>query len=407
MVKNLIVGIDPGTTVGIAIMDLEGEIMNVSSFKNFSVDNIVEFLSKFGIPVIIATDVHNIHQTVDKVSSSFQCKVFSPSVSLSIKEKNELTKEYPVKNAHERDALASAIKAFDHYRAKFENIDARLEELGVKNLSTAVKTLVLRNHTVKNAVDVLTKKEKPEEKVTEKKEVELTKKVENPEKIALERMKEYNKELLERIRIMEEKIAFLKRKNMEILNEMDMEIKKSEVIQQKERMIKTLMREISLKEEKILELQKIIRDLKGIRAMELSEEAYTVKILDYFTKEEINNLDKKFKIKKGDIIYIKDPSGGGGSTAELLVEKKIKALIVENIERMSYNARKVFENEEIPMLTVDTKIVENFGAVNKKEFDEAYSKWLSDARIKAAEKKEQWLNDLLREYKEERMKKLK
>jgi len=405
MVKNLIVGIDPGTTVGIAILDLKRDIVDISSSKNFSVDNIVEHLLKFGTPVIIATDVSNVHQTVEKVSSSFQCKTFAPATPLSIREKNEITKEYSVSNAHERDALASALKAYDHYRTKFENIDARLEDLGAKNLSSAVKTLVLRDFTVKNALNTLTKKEEPEEKKIVKKEIQ--KKVETPEKISLERIKKYNKELLEKIKLMEKENEMLKRKNKKILNEIDIETRRSEIIQQKKRVINSLKEEIKSKEEKILELQQIIRDLKGIRTLELSEEAHTVKVLDYFTKEEIRSLDTKFKIKKGDIIYIKDPSGGGGSTAELLVEKQIKALIVEDPRRMSHNAKQVFENEDIPVLNLNTKIVENFGIVDKEEFRDAYSEWKTKAKIKAAEKKEKWLNKLLKEYKKERIKKLK
>jgi len=405
MVKNLIVGIDPGTTVGIAILDLKRDILNISSSKNFSVDNIVEHLSKFGTPIIIATDVSNVHQTVEKISSSFQCKTFAPAASLSIKEKNEITKEYSFNNAHERDALASALKAYDHYKTKFENIDARLEDLGAKNLSSAVKTLVLRDFTVKNALNILTKKEEPEEKKIVKKEIQ--KKVETPEKISLERTKEYNKELLEKIKLIEKENEMLKRKNKKILNEIDIETRRSEIIQQKKRAINSLKEEIKSKEEKILEFQQVIRDLKGIRTLELSEEAHTVKVLDYFTREEIRNLDTKFKIKRGDIVYIKDPSGGGGSTAELLVEKQIKALIVEDAGRMSHNAKDVFENESIPLLNLNTKIVENFGIVDKKEFQDACFEWKTKTKIKTAEKKERWLNKLLKDYKKERIKKLK
>lgn len=405
MVKNLIVGIDPGTTVGIAILDLKKDILNISSSKNFSVDNIVEYISQTGTPIIIATDVHNIHQTVEKVSSSFQCKTFAPPTSLSIKEKNEITREYSVNNAHERDALASALKAYDHYKTKFENIDSRLKDLGAKNLSSAVKTLVLRGYTVKNALDILTKKKEPEEKKLVKKDI--PKKVETKEKKVLERIKKYNKELLERIKLLKEENETLKRKNEKIFNGIYRETRRSEIVQQKERTIHALKEEIKSKEEKILELQQIVKDLKGIRTLELSEEAHTVKILDYFTKEEIRNLDAKVKIKRGDVIYIRDPSGGGGSTAELLIKKQIKALIIDDLERMSHNAKEVFENETIPILNMNIKIVENFGVVNRKEFQDAYSEWKIKAKIKATEKKEQWLSDLLKDYKKERIKKLK
>jgi hypothetical protein len=405
MVKVFIAGIDPGTTVGIAILDLHGEIRDISSFRNFSADDIVDHLLNFGIPIIIATDVHDVHHTVEKISAAFGCKTFAPSTSLSVKEKNEITKEYTFANAHERDALASVLKAYDHYKTKFENIDARLEDRGAKNLSSAVKTLVLKDYTVKSAIDALTHEEEPEEKIIPKKTPHKRNNL--LEKKIIERLRGYNRELSEKIKTLERKNKQLRRKNRKIFNEIDKEVRRSKIIKEKERTIQALSREIERKKKEILELRMIIKGLKGIRSLELLEEAYTVKILDYFTKMSINDLDRKFKIKKGDILLIRDPSGGGGSTAELLVKKQIRALILENQERMSHNARQVFENEGVPLLAVTVQVVDPFGAVEKDEFETAYKEWEMKRELQSAEEKEQWLNELLEQYKKERIKKLK
>ena len=104
--------------------------------------------------------------------------------------------------------------------------------------------------------------------------------------------------LLEKIKLLEGENETLKRKNEKIFNEIYRETRRSEIVQQKERTAHALKEEIKSKEEKILELQQIIKDLKGIRTLELSEEAHTVKILEYFTKEEIRNLDAKVIIKR-------------------------------------------------------------------------------------------------------------
>ncbi|MEA1994178.1 MAG: DUF460 domain-containing protein [Euryarchaeota archaeon] len=404
MVKNLIVGVDPGTTVGIAILNLEGSIVDISSYKNFSVNDIVEYLLRFGMPVILATDVSDMHQTVEKVASSFECRTFTPQSSLSIKEKNELTREYSLHNDHERDALASALKAYAHYKTKFENIDARLEKYGAENLSKAVKTLVLRDYTVKDALNTLKKEEKTEEKETPKKK--MPKKTKLPKETVIQRLKEYNRELTEKMEYLKEKSIKLERKNKRIRNETDRKARESKIVREKEQVIEGFKKEIAKKKEEISGLQEIIRNLKGIRRMELSEEGYTIKILEGFTRNEIKALNKRFKIKKGDIIYIKDSSGGGGSTAELIVKKRIRALIVENIERMSHSATRVFENEGIPILNIKIKIVENFGVVDKKEFENAYAEWKLKAELRAADEKKQWLDELLEEYKKERIKKM-
>ncbi len=406
MVKNLIAGIDPGTTVGIAILDLERCILDISSHKNFSVNNIVEHLLKFGMPVIIATDVSDVHHTVEKVSNSFQCRTFTPSDSLSIKEKNVLTKSYTVHNDHERDALAAALKAYDYHKTKFENIDARLESLEAKNLSKDVKTLVLKDYTVKEALKTLTKKEEEREE-KEPEEEEKKERPDHPEKIVLERLKEYNRELSEKIAELQEKNKKLKIKNKKIINDIDKEARQSKIVREKKRAIKGLRKELNSKKEKISELEQVIKGLKGMRTLELSDEAYTVKVLDYFTKDRIKDLDNTFKVKKGDIIYIKDPSGGGGSTAELLVDKQVKALIVENLGRMSHTAKKVFKNEEIPLLEMNIEMVENFGVVDKKQFEKKYNEYITEKTAKTTEEEKKWLDSLLKDYKKERKEKLK
>ncbi len=62
--RHIIVGIDPGTTVGLPMLDLHGEICALYSSKDMSIDDIVERIIGEGLPVIIATDVETLPQTV-------------------------------------------------------------------------------------------------------------------------------------------------------------------------------------------------------------------------------------------------------------------------------------------------------------------------------------------------------
>jgi len=109
------VGIDPGTTVGIAILDLEGNVLDIFSARNFSLYDISEYISKFGYPAIIATDVSPPPATVEKLSHNYDARFFSPPQSLTVDEKNAATFGYKTENFHQRDALAAALKAFNHY----------------------------------------------------------------------------------------------------------------------------------------------------------------------------------------------------------------------------------------------------------------------------------------------------
>ncbi len=55
--KYAFVGIDPGTTIGEAMIDLEGKPIEVFSSKNYSLSDAIEKIIACGKPLIVASDV--------------------------------------------------------------------------------------------------------------------------------------------------------------------------------------------------------------------------------------------------------------------------------------------------------------------------------------------------------------
>jgi len=55
--KYTIVGIDPGTTVGVAMLDLDGNTVDVFSAKNYSVSDTIRRIISRGKPLVVASDV--------------------------------------------------------------------------------------------------------------------------------------------------------------------------------------------------------------------------------------------------------------------------------------------------------------------------------------------------------------
>jgi predicted RNase H-like nuclease (RuvC/YqgF family) len=139
----IIVGIDSGVTVGIAIIDTNLKLLAVFSKKNMSKDEILKFILKFGKPIIIATDVHNPPKIVKKLSSSLGSKLFYPHVSLTNYEKSKLVEEYEeyIKDVHQKDALAAAIRACKNYNSLFKNVKDNLRS---RNLMDIYNDVVLR-----------------------------------------------------------------------------------------------------------------------------------------------------------------------------------------------------------------------------------------------------------------------
>ncbi|MHA1129411.1 MAG: DUF460 domain-containing protein, partial [Candidatus Helarchaeota archaeon] len=114
-VKNLIVGIDPGTTTGIAILDLTGNILALRSGKEISRRDLIKYIANYGSAVLIATDVVELPRYVEKIANTFNAIIYRPRKLMKVSEKQELVSEYlrPSKkraaDAHIRDALACAI----------------------------------------------------------------------------------------------------------------------------------------------------------------------------------------------------------------------------------------------------------------------------------------------------------
>src|SRR3989344_1883100 len=128
MEKLLIVGIDPGTTKSYAVLDINGDILEVKSSKKFNENIITKEVFKFGKPVLIGTDVKKVPGFVEKIASSLGARVFKPEINLQGRHKIKLVKkflkkkDFEIKNKHENDALISAVLAYKSVKPLLKKI---------------------------------------------------------------------------------------------------------------------------------------------------------------------------------------------------------------------------------------------------------------------------------------------
>jgi predicted RNase H-like nuclease (RuvC/YqgF family) len=145
--RPLIVGIDPGTTTGVAVFDLDGRLLLVKSGKNLSKSDISRIISEVGNPIIVSSDINPIPRSVERIAASFSARLIEPGETFSRKEKHETAKEYMKsngkawKNRHERDALVSGIYAYKQVRQIVERINSRLRKGGISSPSVRNKVL--------------------------------------------------------------------------------------------------------------------------------------------------------------------------------------------------------------------------------------------------------------------------
>ncbi|MDO8628691.1 MAG: DUF460 domain-containing protein [Nanoarchaeota archaeon] len=147
-----ILGVDPGTTVGYALLDVMGKLVMLKSARDLPVEKLIQEVSPMGKIVVVGTDVCYSPRYVERVCSILGAKLFSPGMDVKEGVKDRLTDRFRVKDDHQRDALASALLAFDHVRATFEKVDARLKERGKEHLSDEVKLLAVKGLSVDDAL---------------------------------------------------------------------------------------------------------------------------------------------------------------------------------------------------------------------------------------------------------------
>src|SRR3989338_8964140 len=105
MGELLIIGIDPGTTLGYAILNADKKILEINSSKELSISSLIKKCNELGKPLVVGTDKKKNPHFVSKFAAQFNAKIVSPKEDLSVNEKNKLTQDYKLNN-HERDALA-------------------------------------------------------------------------------------------------------------------------------------------------------------------------------------------------------------------------------------------------------------------------------------------------------------
>ncbi|MDI6888918.1 MAG: DUF460 domain-containing protein [Methanocellales archaeon] len=404
--RYLIVGVDPGTTTAIAILDLKGKLLSLSSSRSIPTSSIVEHIAAYGHPLIIATDVTPPPTMVEKIKRAFHAVLFSPKESLPTDEKIALTKSFECSNDHERDALAAARMAFKDCKNKFAQIEKKTPA-GIE--PDEVKALVVQGVSVDSAITKLSAvPKKMAEEVKETKEVDervqTLQEAIHRQKSQINRLRAYVDELQCKLSARDEKIKRLTSKTDRMaLKELRKLMKTKEISARNER-IAQLRKKVKELQNKISRLSHQIDQLKGIRALETLH-AKPVKAIRSFTKDSILEIDVKYGLKKGDVIFLEDASGGGSVTAKMLVDRDIKAVIIQN--EMSHSAMERFLASNIPVFTteeISIRRVDDLVVIDPSTLDKAIARWKARSEKTKFRKKIEILESILEEYRNRRLK---
>lgn len=338
-------------------MDLKGRVLRTGSSRSWGFSELVGLLIESGHPLIIATDKNPVPGTVERIKRAFNAILHTPASSLSVEQKQRDTKLFDYSNEHERDALAAAIDAARSLRNKLESVqkrapaDVELDEL---------QMLVLRGHTVDSAINLLKKPLAPTENHVQRLVPAPEKDLLGPDILYLKaiikrqdeqisRLLSYVADLKESLQLGQEKVIKLQDKISVIRSQDAKNVKRDREVTFRQKEIDRLSTELVRSKRANEGLQKRMRKLKQIGLTERNKAVKAVKIVKSFNREAIQAADDQFGLSNS-IVLFEDASGGGIAAAELLVHKRIRAVVVKN--EMSHVARKTLFEADIPIFSM-------------------------------------------------------
>lgn len=436
--RGIIVGFDPGLTVGIAILDLNGNLISVASFKEIRRSEIISHIMGHGNTVLIATDVYPPPKTVRKLASNLNSKIWSPYRNMSVESKidivdsymqglKDITIENP-QNAHERDALAAAVKTYKDHINKFRQIEKRAEklDLSIESIDTVKKSVIngtsisnaleqefenIKNEITKKKVDepdleVYTVEESSDNKTqnldSENGNLRLKNKI-NSQKRYIKHLQEKNKSLNDEILGYHSEISKLQSKLDKLHYQYTEKILEKRELASKMMTIKRLQEKYTNEKARRIELEEKIRSNKDIRSLELNHSAESVKIIDTFTREGIKEACKRWKIKKHDVVLLKSSEGGGSNTALMIAKLGVKAVIT--MDKISDPAEEIFRTKMIPIIPADNveiKYMNEFAIINSEALKLEIDKWIKKIEHQKNNEDKKKLIELVDEYRAQR-----
>lgn len=404
--RYLIVGLDPGTTTGIAALDLDGNLVLLSSSRQMTMSDIVEELYRAGKPLIIASDVQQMPYSVEKIRRAFNAIPYTPKQSLSVETKYDLTAPFSYTNDHERDALSAALDAYRSLQNKFRNIAKRvqpgfdLDEVRARVLRGQSLDVVLAEM---QGAPAAPKPAAPAEAVPERP-------VEDERVMALDgmvkRLRGYVQELQDDLRERDREVEQLQQTLRRERSAAGRKIRRDAELATKDAMIENLRRQLQGERRRSRRLKKRLERMRTVAKIEVSEDYTPLKVLDSLTREGVRSLQEDVGIVKGDVLYVQRTHGWGRGVVKDLAGTGVRALVVGG-EPPDPHLVRVAREAGLPLLPADAvrpDIRGRTGAAKTDALEDAVLEWEEEQKEYRREKETERLEYLFKEYRSEREK---
>lgn len=359
----LIVGVDPGMVTGIAVLNVNGEVLLLTSKRGIDRSEIIKTILGYGTPVAVSSDVNPPSRLVEKLASSLNLTLYTPSRSLQVSEKISLVQSFmdehkinPPQDPHQRDALAAAIKAFQSFKNKMEQAEAHAQSLGLKVSRSDLRALIIKGYSISEALNMLSKPISiPETPPATKPSIQqpnvesLIKKL-NTQRTVINTLISKLKSLSDESSSLKLKIKDLESEIERIKSEEYVKIRRDREVEALRSRIEELSKCLAAQSSYIDKLRNDIEDAKrGLSAL-VKGEIVPVKVLHTLQQSSIRETHNTVGIKKFDILYVQDPSSYSIEAIKELAKLNILGVISKNPPNHLIEA---FEDNGIPLISYD------------------------------------------------------
>nr|WP_303650292.1 DUF460 domain-containing protein [Halalkalicoccus sp. NIPERK01] len=406
----VLVGIDPGTTTAVAIVGIDGGVLDVLSTRTADTAAVIEWIVERGRPFLVAADVRPMPNTVEKIRRSFDAASWIPGTDLPVDEKQHRTRNEGYDNDHERDAIAAALFAHDDHAEQFERVarktPARIDtgEVIARVVGGESVEAVLDSHREDESDDEeATAHAQPERSPEQKRIADLERQV--------DRLKAHVSDLKDTVEERDERIDDLEADLTERRSEERKEVRRKREITRLERETDRLERErdeareerdaLSEKLDRLKELWKL--DHSNFADVEGEErDLVPVKPIEKFTLDAIEAAEEAYGLSKGDVILLRDASGAGPRTAERLAA--VSPRVVLKNGGLSESADEVLFEEGIPVgaaSEVAIREVDELAVARESEVEAVVEGWHERAEQRRRERNASMVDQLISEHRAE------
>ena len=407
----VVVGIDPGTTTAVAIVDIGGEVLDVLSTRTADTAAVIEWIIAHGRPFLVAADVTPMPETVEKIRRSFDAAAWIPERDLLVDQKQHRTREQGYDNDHERDAMAAALFAVDAHEDQFARI-ARKVPAHVDSAAVTSR-VVAGDESVESVLADFLEEERESEPEPEQVQREWTPEERRIAELSkrVERLEGHASDLQETIAERDERIEELEGELRSARDRERSEVRERRTVNRLERENDRLQRENQSLREDYESLEGKLDRLKELWRLDHSNFVdveperrglVAVKPVEKFTVGAIEAAEASYGLAKGDVVLLRDASGAGRRTAERLVATEPRVVLKRG--GISEVADEVLFEHEVPVgdaEAVEIQEVDELAVARERDVDAVVERWEERAAERRRDQKAEMVDRLISEHRTE------